>query len=268
MSLNGLCTYVAKLTSDHIVIFRSSKTDAARTYEDVRQRAVDFGGALKLRWNLGKGEVLMVMAVNHIDTPAVIWGCHFAGGTVCPVNPALQAQELHHQLVGSQASGLVVHSSCLAVALEGARIANIPRSRILVLDTDIPADVAGISSVEEFTASSLAGRGRSAIRGRTPVNPMEDIAYLVYSSGTTGRPKATMISHRNVVASMIMQSAVDGDHVNWRESRSLAVLPVYHIYGMQLAIRRRSHANANARPDLSGPSSNVPRYRNGLHGKV
>lgn len=178
----------------------------------------------------------MVMAVNHIDTPAVIWGCHYAGGTVCPVNPGLSAHELHHQLVGSQASGLVVDSSCLPVALEGARMANIPRSRILVLDTDHPVDAAGISSVQQFTVSSLAGRGRSAIRGRTPVNPTEDIAYLVYSSGTTGRPKATMISHRNVVASMVMQSAVDGKHVNWRNSRSLAVLPVYHIYGRQLAL--------------------------------
>lgn len=69
-----------------------------------------FGRALRSKWGWRKGDVLMVMAPNDIDTLSVIWGCHFLGGVVAPANPVLSACELQKQLERSHARGLVVHS--------------------------------------------------------------------------------------------------------------------------------------------------------------
>jgi acyl-CoA synthetase (AMP-forming)/AMP-acid ligase II len=172
----------------------------------------------------------MVMAPNDIDTPPVIWGCLYAGGVVAPVNPALSIQDLHQQIERSEARGLVVHPDCLPVALEAAQIANLPPERILTLrfDRDLPVNY-GISTVEQFITN---GQVPSVmVRYHPRIDSQRDTAFLVYSSGTTGLPKGVMISHQNVVADVFLQSLVESAHIDWRQDRTLAVLPIYHIYG-------------------------------------
>ncbi|KAJ5232905.1 phenylacetyl-CoA ligase [Penicillium chermesinum] len=215
---------------DNTVIFRSATTNAVRTYHDILRQATSFGSALQSEWNWKKGDVLLVMAPNHVDVPATIWGCHYAGGVVSPANPGLSVRDLRQQLEGSRACGLVVPSQCLPVALEAARSANFPTDRILVLESDSSVDTLGVSSVLQLVVS--AQEKQAPLRPRVPLSPSEDTAYLVYSSGTTGRPKAVMVSHRNVVAAIVMQTAVEGPHLDWRVSRTLAILPIYHIYGL------------------------------------
>ncbi|KAJ6172556.1 phenylacetyl-CoA ligase [Penicillium chermesinum] len=205
------------------VIFRSATTNAVRTYHDILRQATSFGSALQSEWNWKKGDVLLVMAPNHVDVPATIWGCHYAGGVVSPANPGLSVRDLRQQLEGSRACGLVVPSQCLPVALEAARSANFPTDRILVLESDSSVDTLGVSSVLQLVVS--AQEKQAPLRPRVPLSPSEDTAYLVYSSGTTGRPKAVMVSHRNVVAAIVMQTAVEGPHLDWRVSRTLAISP-------------------------------------------
>ncbi|KAJ5381989.1 phenylacetyl-CoA ligase [Penicillium cataractarum] len=214
---------------DH-VIFCSATTGDKWTYKGLRNRAEQFGLALQSRWRWSKDDVLMVMSPNDIDTPPVIWGCHYAGGIVAPVNPALSIQDLRQQIERSEARGLVVHPDCLPVALKAARIANIPTERILALRFDQELSTNdGISTVDEFIAS--AKMGPDMISYRPKIDSQRDTAFLVYSSGTTGHPKGVMVSHRNVVADVFLQSIVESDHIDWRRDRTLAVLPIYHIYG-------------------------------------
>ena len=69
----------------------------------------------------------------------------------------------------------------------------------------------------------------------------DDLALLLYSSGTTGLPKAVMLSHRNLVASLcqtrLVQLARPGDVL-------IAVLPLSHIYGMQVTLNLGLHEGA------------------------
>lgn len=212
------------------VIFRSATTDDKWTYNGLRKRAEQFGRALQSSWRWAKDDVLMVMAPNDIDTPPVIWGCLYAGGIVAPVNPALSIQDLHQQIERSEARGLVVHPDCLPVALKAARTANIPLERVLALrfDQNLPIED-GISTVEQFIANVKVPP--DMVRYRPRIDSRRDTAFLVYSSGTTGLPKGVMISHRNVVADVFLQSLVERAHIDWRQDRMLAVLPIYHIYG-------------------------------------
>lgn len=166
----------------------------------------------------------MVMSPNSVEMPAVIWGCHYAGGVVAPVNPDLSVSELKQQLVRSHAKALVVHPKCLETAIEASRLAGLPTEYLLSLN-DNRQD---IKTVRSFIKEAPDPAGE--ILGPSRVTP-DDLAYLVYSSGTTGHPKGVMISHRNVVAAVLLQAEVEAPHTHWEADRTLAVLPVYHIYG-------------------------------------
>lgn len=85
---------------------------------------------------------------------------------------------------------------------------------------------------------NLAGTSRYR---KTKVVPEKDLSFLVYSSGTTGKPKGVMLSHRNIVANVLQVGSLEGENVSWdygkdkEGDRILAFLPFFHIYGMFIA---------------------------------
>src|SRR5437667_150929 len=68
---------------------------------------------------------------------------------------------------------------------------------------------------------------------RAPVDPARDLAVLPYSSGTTGFPKGVVLTHRNLVANLLQTASV---HHVAEQDRIIAVLPFFHIYGMQVVL--------------------------------
>ncbi|KAJ5608336.1 AMP-dependent synthetase/ligase [Penicillium hordei] len=88
----------------------------------------------------------------------------------------------------------------------------------------------GLSSVEDFLNATEDDIDQDT--HWLEIEADKDTAFLVYSSGTTGRAKCAMISHRNVVAAAKLQTAIDSAHIDWRPDRTLAVLPTYHIFGL------------------------------------
>ena len=67
---------------------------------------------------------------------------------------------------------------------------------------------------------------------RRKIDLATDTAFLVYSSGTTGKPKGAIVTHTNFVADITLQRHGEGKHLDWRKDRLLAPLPTYHIFGM------------------------------------
>lgn len=179
---------------------------------------------MQSRWNWKKGDILVIVSPNSIETPALIWGCHWAGGIVSPANPAYTVDELRYHLVDSEARGIVVHHSLAEVTKAAARQASIPESQILIIYDDREDATRKLDSVQGMTESLRPGCVRPKVKS-------SDLAFLVYSSGTTGLPKGGMIAHSNVVSSMVMQSHVEEQHLSWQTDRLLALLPTYHIYG-------------------------------------
>lgn len=148
-------------------------------------------------------------------------------------NPAYTADELAFQLRDSGARAIVTQRHLLDTALKAASQAGIPEDMIILL---------GDARDEKFrfkhfsSIKNLAGTSRYR---RTKLHPTKDIAFLPYSSGTTGKPKGVMLCHQNITSDTAMIQATEGEpSLSWRGGpdgkgdKLIAFLPFFHIYGM------------------------------------
>ncbi|PYI13304.1 acetyl-CoA synthetase-like protein [Aspergillus violaceofuscus CBS 115571] len=201
-------------------LFLDPLSDRSLSFRQLRQRSLAFTEAIQTQWDWQPGEVLMVVAPNSIALPEVIYGTLAAGGVVCPVNPHYRADELRHPLTDARVKAVVTTQAQAPVVFEAADRAGLSRDRVLVLDALSP--------------TLVVDRNISPARDRPhqpPIASPEDLAFLVYSSGTTGLPKGVMLSHRNLVANLAQNVAIDRGNLTAAD-RAIAVLPFFHIYGI------------------------------------
>jgi 4-coumarate--CoA ligase len=131
---------------------------------------------------------------NNIDFPICVWASHWAGAIVSPANPGYSVDELAFQLKDSGAKALVTQWSVIDTARAAANKVGLPQDRIVLIGDQ--KDPSG--KVKHFTSiRNTSGTNRFR---RANVDPEKDLAFLVYSSGTTGLPKGVMLCHRNIVA--------------------------------------------------------------------
>ncbi|RMZ78497.1 hypothetical protein DV737_g3858, partial [Chaetothyriales sp. CBS 132003] len=200
-----------------------------------RALAKEFG------WKVNQGsemdKVAGIFALNTIDIMTLTWALHRINAVSSPANAAYEPDELAHQLRDSGARVLFTVQPLLATALQAAQKAGIPRSRIYLCEMVGDKDL----SSEYKTLGQLTREGASLpelepIRW-TKGQGARQIAFLCYSSGTSGLPKGVMISHRNVIANTLQIKAYDQrgrtEHggPNYHDV-ALGLLPQSHIYGL------------------------------------
>jgi acyl-CoA synthetase (AMP-forming)/AMP-acid ligase II len=166
--------------------------------------------------------MLTIFAPNSIDMPVLIYGTFFAGGTVSPSNPAYSVDEISFQLKDNGTKAIATFRSLLPVVTAAAKKVNIPLDRIMLLGDD--RDPGG--QFKHFDQIKAAPSMK-----RTRLNPDEDLAFLVYSSGTTGLPKGVMLTHSNIVSNILMLASSIGKSYSWQNDKFIGLLPFYHIYG-------------------------------------
>ena len=216
---------------DPIAIFVDAATNRSYSFDQVKTAATNFGRGLLQQWNWRTGDILATYTANSIDSPAVVWGTRFAGGVVSPANPAYTADELAFQLQDSGARALVTQLPLLQNALRAARKAGLTEDRIILLGDTRDESF----RFKHFTA--IQKPNSTPDYERVEVNdPAKELAFLVYSSGTTGLPKGTMLTHRNMVAVILMglagRSDIDSNDL------VLGFLPFFHVYGLTILLHQ------------------------------
>jgi long-chain acyl-CoA synthetase len=224
------------------------------TYRRLVQAADRFAGALR---SLGvhKGDRVAMILPNCPQVVIAFYGTLRRGAVVVMNNPLYTAPELHHQLTDSGARVVVVLDKMydtLTEALPGTHVEHVlvtsltdylPLTKRLALKlplakvrelraeltTPVP-DEADVISFREMLRSVRRGRHR-----QIPVDPRYDLACLQYTGGTTGRPKAAMLTHRNLVANAYQTAAFD-PKVQPGKEVALAVLPLFHVFGLTLCL--------------------------------
>jgi 4-coumarate--CoA ligase len=210
------------LLTDLTVIYVDISSGKEYTFRELLNTSEQIGRGLQHQWRWQKGDVMALFAPNSADIAAITFGTLWAGGVICPVNNLFTVGELASQLKLSGARGLTTNLANLEVASEAAIIAGLPLDRIILI---------GDSDPKGRAKHFLSMRSTTKLAEKASIIPKEDIAFLVYSSGTTGLPKGVMLSHENMVANTLQNSIPDEDMTNWKNDRSIGFLPMYHIYG-------------------------------------
>jgi 4-coumarate--CoA ligase len=230
------------------VIYLDAETGRSYTYAQVRSAAIEFGKGLKANWNWQKGDVLALFSPNSIDYPAVTWGCLWAGGVISPANPAYTADELAFQLRDAGAKGLVTQVSYLETAKKAAQKVGLSEDKIILIGSTKH------HTLKHFT--SMANTAGASKYQRTKIDPKKDLAFLVYSSGTTGLPKGVMLAHENIVCNIQQLKVSENTELDWKGGpdgqgdKVIGFLPFYHVYG-ELLHNALMKEDANYLPALN-----------------
>lgn len=167
------------------------------------------------RRGFAKGDILAIYSPNLPEYALAFHGTVGVGGIVTTANPLYTPDELRVQLRDTGARYLVTVPPFLERAREAARDTS-------VREIFVFGEAAGATPF----AALLAGDGEPP---RVAIDPATDLAALPYSSGTSGRPKGVMLTHRNLVAVTLQVEAQNRLDEHWR---TLGVLPFFHIYGL------------------------------------
>src|SRR5947209_6278327 len=176
----------------------------------------------------GKGDVFAILSPNALEYALAFHGATYAGGVVTTINPLYTADEVAHQLADAGAKFLLTAPACLEKATAAARAANVRELFV------IGAAQAGAQTF----AALLEYDGRAPV---VEIEPRTDLAVLPYSSGTTGVPKGVMLTHYNLVANLCQ---IAGTEQFNEDDTLICVLPLFHIYGMQVIMNDGLRAGA------------------------
>jgi 4-coumarate--CoA ligase len=191
-------------------------TGRVMTYGELEDAVRSLAGGL-VAAGFGRGDVLALMAPNGPEYAVVFHGAAMAGGTITTINPAYTQAEVHHQLADSGARILVTIAPLAAMAARACGGTGVTEIFLLGgADDTLP-----VRPLSALTGVPLAAH--------VPVGP-DDVVALPYSSGTTGLAKGVMLTHKNLVANVAQTL---GAIPSAPDEKLMAVLPFFHIYGMQ-----------------------------------
>ncbi|RYC60702.1 hypothetical protein CHU98_g5500 [Xylaria longipes] len=226
--------YLGILTSPP-EIYIDAGTKRSYTWLQVKNTAIEFGRGLRSQWGFKKGDVLGFFTPNSVDYAPVFFGVHYVGGAASTANPTYTAKELAFQMKDSAAKGIVTQLPMLPLVREAARIIGLPEDRIILLGDG--RDPTG--KVKHFTEIKPTGLLGTFNSGPARVDPKKDVAFLVYSSGTTGLPKGVQLTHYNIIANIAQLDYVDrfnglyhANGLDGQGDKQLAILPFFHVYGL------------------------------------
>ncbi|MBE3000432.1 long-chain fatty acid--CoA ligase [Nocardiopsis sp. HNM0947] len=188
------------------------------TYARLWNEVLEHAGALR-GLGVGEGDRVALVAGNHVEFVRCYYAALAVGATVLPLAPMLTAEEVAHLLGDSGARVLLSQERFLETARAAGEQAGVA--------------VHPIGPEEEpGTVAALARREPPLDRpvSRRP----EDPAVVLYTSGTTGRPKGAVLTHLNLVMSATV-NAFD-NHPFTREETVLGCLPLFHTFGQTVAL--------------------------------
>src|SRR6516225_961303 len=178
-------------------------------YEEIARLA---SGLTEL--GLRRGDRLAIILQNRLEMASLHWACQFAGIVVTPLNWRIKPEELDYCLADAEAAAIVfddVAADTIAVAAAAQRL---PRIAIGEID------------VATYRFEDLQG----GANGFAPRARPEDLSLLLYTSGTTGRPKGVPRRHRAERAAALAHIA---QNLYGRGERTLGVMPLYHTMGVR-----------------------------------
>ncbi|MER5265458.1 long-chain fatty acid--CoA ligase [Actinosynnema sp. NPDC002837] len=187
------------------------------TYRQLHERVLRLAHGLR-RAGVGRGDRVAYLGPNHPAFLEALFAVGVLGAVFVPLNMRLAPAEVAHVLTDS-GSDVLVYAPEQASVVQAVRAAVGP---LRVIALDHPA--AGESSYEELIAASEADPIDEPVT-------LDDLCLIMYTSGTTGRPKGAMLTHGNLTWNTV-NVLVDVDLAS--DEVTLVVAPLFHTAGLNM----------------------------------
>jgi long-chain acyl-CoA synthetase len=193
--------------------------DTSVTYKELNQQVKRLAAGLTAH-GIGKGDGVALILGNSPEFLIAYYGILRLGAYVVPINPLFTQGEISYILDNSQAKAVISHVS---VEPKLSEVKKQLENLKLVIYTD--------AKNQEWTWEHLMETSINVF-GR-PYIDADNLAVILYTSGTTGKPKGAMLTHRNMASNADSISKLlelnDNDRV-------VAVLPMFHVFCMTVCL--------------------------------
>ncbi|HEU4833771.1 MAG TPA: long-chain fatty acid--CoA ligase [Pyrinomonadaceae bacterium] len=224
-----------------VFYFRSNERWQGISWRRFEQETYDFATAL-LSFDLKRGGSICILMGNVPEWPISDIGTIMAGGVGVGLYPTSSAEQIAYIINHSDAEFVLVDTREQLQKLLSIRDQLTTVRQIIALDTDGSNDVL---SYRDFVARGRAERARLAplLKERAEGAQPDDVAIMVYTSGTTGAPKGACLSHRYIINSVesLRQTIPIYD-----TDVSFSYLPFCHVAERISGLYNRLYAGASA----------------------
>ena len=231
---------------------------AATTYAELAD-AVSRGATVLRDLGVRAGDRVAIALPNCTSHMVAFYAALRIGAVVVEHNPTYTAAELGHQLADSGSTVALVWEKAVAAALESQATTDVRTVVAVDVSADLPAVKRLALRLPVRSARATRAALRSPLPAGTPVwhrmvadaaplpadhpQPVSsDVALLQYTGGTTGTPKAAVLTHRNLVANAVQGQA-------WTQAEPgtetiYGVLPFFHAFGLTLCLTYATRVGA------------------------
>jgi len=208
--------------------------DSVSTWADVDAAASRFAAALQDR-GLKEGQRVVLVLPTSVEFVTTYLGVLRAGGVAIPLNTGYTAGEMARLIGRTEAFAVVAGESVLtpvrqAVAGVADALADAPEELagravpvLVVVGTAAPGEVAYAE------LSSFDGAPAATQRGG------EDIAVMLFTSGSSADPRAALLSHRSLVSNLDQLMSLEPAPIR-SDDVLLGILPLFHVYGLNTVL--------------------------------
>lgn len=205
----------ARKTPDRAAVVHEGRT---LTYRELHERVLRLTHALR-ELGVARGDRIAYLGPNHPSFLETLFAAGTLGAVFVPLNTRLTTPELAYNLTDS-GSTVLIHGPEQATAARAAAAEADARHRIALAGPD--------------EDGALGYEGLLAGAGTDPMDESvapEDPCMIMYTSGTTGRPKGAVLSHANITwnsVNVLVDTDLSGDEV------TLVVAPLFHTAGLNM----------------------------------
>ena len=200
-----------------VVSRRPDRSLARSSYGEVQRRAHQLAGAL-VRLGVGRGARVATLSWNNARHLEAYFGVPLMGGVVHTLNPRLSAADLVY-IVNHAGDSVLLADDVLLPVLDQLR-GQVSLKHVVVWTNGTPAPE-GMIDGEELIAAEPEEFAR-------PRLDELEAAFMCYTSGTTGRPKGVVYSHRAIVLHSLASATTDALAIGHREV-VCPVVPMFHV---------------------------------------
>ncbi|WHO40528.1 long-chain fatty acid--CoA ligase [Sphingobium sp. AP49] len=229
----------------YMIDFMGRKFSYGRMMDEIRRIACGLQGM-----GVKKGDRVGLYLPNTPHYVAAYYGALLAGAIVVNFSPLYTAAELEHQVEDSGTKILftlsakallptalkVLDNSSLETLVVGSIAEVLPTAKSILFRLFKRSETVALPDDPRILRYDrlIANKGECSV---ATIDPVNDIALLQYTGGTTGTPKGAMLTHQNLTANARQAQAID-PHAGEDGDRIIAVLPFFHVFANTCTLNR------------------------------